>query len=65
MNWIQALKKWNTETNTGKWKIPKKGSTEYNQVKSLMGPSAKKETTTKPKRKYTKKPKATNIDITV
>ena len=68
MNWIQALKKWNTEKNTGKWKIPKKGTTEYNQVKSMMTTPTKTKAT-KPKRKYTKKPKTVNnienIDVMI
>jgi len=26
---MEALKMWNAETNTGKWCIPKKGTTDY------------------------------------
>jgi hypothetical protein len=33
--YMQALKQWNAETNTGKWCIPKKGSTGYNEVMRL------------------------------
>jgi hypothetical protein len=34
--WIQALKAWNSNTNE-KWCVPKKGTTAYNEVKSIMG----------------------------
>jgi len=68
MNWIQALKKWNAETNTGKYKIPKKGTEEYYQVKAMIT-KPKKTKATKPKRKYTKKPKTVNnienIDVMI
>lgn len=36
MSWMEALKKWNKEMNKGKYKIPKKGTAEYKQVKALM-----------------------------
>ena len=36
MNWIEALKAWNKQQKGDKYKIPKKGSKEYNQVKKLM-----------------------------
>ena len=35
--WIMALKQWNSKHNkTGKYKVPKKGTKEYNQVKKIM-----------------------------
>jgi len=63
MNWIQALKKWNAEKNTGKYKIPKKGTDEYYEVKAMVTTAPKKKSD-KPKRKYTKKAKKpiTNIE---
>ncbi len=36
MKWIQALKDWNSKTNKGKWCIPRKGSSEYDDVKKIM-----------------------------
>jgi len=42
---MEALKKYNAESNTGKWCIPKKGSTAYNEVmemKAQMEKQAKK-----------------------
>lgn len=36
MKWIQALKEWNSKTNKGKWCIPRKGSSEYDDVKKIM-----------------------------
>lgn len=41
MKWIEALKKWNTTKNKGKWKIPKKGTKEYDQVKKMMTKTTK------------------------
>tara|TARA_A100000171_G_scaffold17367_1_gene15836 strand:- start:761 stop:874 length:114 start_codon:yes stop_codon:yes gene_type:complete len=35
MSWIEALKKYNKQKG-GKYKIPKKGTAEYNEVKKLM-----------------------------
>jgi len=35
MSWVEALKKWNKQKG-GKYKIPKKNSKEYNEVKKLM-----------------------------
>ena len=35
MRWLEALKKWNM--GSAKWCIPKKGSSEYDEVKSMMG----------------------------
>ena len=35
MTWMEALKKWNKDKG-GKYEIPKKGSSGYNQVKELM-----------------------------
>ena len=35
--YMEALKLWNKETNTGKWCIPKKGTVEYNEVMRLKG----------------------------
>ncbi len=32
---MEALKKYNAETNTGKWCIPKKGSSAYNEVMDM------------------------------
>ena len=37
MNWIQALKAWN-EKKGGKYSIPRKGTTEYDEVRALMTP---------------------------
>jgi hypothetical protein len=36
MKWISALKEWNSKTNKGKWCIPRKGSSEYDDVKKIM-----------------------------
>lgn len=37
MNWIQALKKWNSQDNkTGSWCVPRKGSSDHAKVKSYM-----------------------------
>ena len=36
MSWIKAVKEWNATKNTGKYKIPKKGSKEYNEVKKIQ-----------------------------
>ena len=33
--YMEALKMWNAESNTGKWCIPKKGSTAYNEVMEI------------------------------
>jgi hypothetical protein len=35
MNWLEALKAWNSKKG-GKYTIPKKGSAEYDEVKKLM-----------------------------
>ena len=35
MTWMAALKKWNKDKG-GKYEIPKKGSSGYNEVKALM-----------------------------
>jgi len=35
MSWIQALKAWNKKKG-GKYEIPKKGSSGYNEVKAMM-----------------------------
>ena len=35
MSWLEALKAWNKKQG-GKYKIPKKGSIGYKQVKDLM-----------------------------
>jgi hypothetical protein len=32
---MEALKMWNKENNKGKWCIPKKGSTSYNEVMEI------------------------------
>jgi hypothetical protein len=42
MKWIEALKEWNAKMNKGVWKIPKKGTKEYDQVKKLMDKGKKK-----------------------
>lgn len=34
MNWVQALKEWNTGKT--KWCVPRKGSPEYDEVRELM-----------------------------
>ena len=33
--YMEALKMWNKETNTGGWCIPKKGTAGYNEVMRL------------------------------
>ena len=33
--YMEALKMWNKENNKGKWCIPKKGSTSYNEVMEI------------------------------
>ena len=35
MSWMEALKAWNNKQG-GKYTIPKKGSKEYNEIKSMM-----------------------------
>tara|TARA_R100000697_G_scaffold3191_1_gene7107 strand:+ start:3179 stop:3292 length:114 start_codon:yes stop_codon:yes gene_type:complete len=35
MSWMEALKAWNKKKG-GKYKIPKKGSKEYNEIKDMM-----------------------------
>jgi hypothetical protein len=48
MNWIEALKKWNSQDNkSGNWCVPKKGSADHAKVKSYMnsGKSKKKQLT--------------------
>ena len=41
--WIEALKKWNATKNKGKmYCIPKKGTTEYEQVRAIMNKLNKK-----------------------
>ena len=52
MKWMEALKEWNK--TQPKWKIPKKDTEAYKQVKALMDGKAKKAT----KKKPTKKSKA-------
>jgi hypothetical protein len=42
MKWLEALKEWNAKKNKGVWKIPKKGTKEYDQVKKLMDKGKKK-----------------------
>ncbi len=42
MKWLEALKEWNAKMNKGVWKIPKKGTKEYDQVKKLMNKGKKK-----------------------
>jgi len=44
MNWIQALKQWNTSKG-GAWCVPKKGTTDYDEVRAIMSgttPAGKK-----------------------
>jgi len=36
MKWLEALKQWNTEKG-GRYTIPKKGTPEYEAVRSLQG----------------------------
>ena len=65
MNWIQALKHWNSKKG-GKYVIPRKGTAEYNEVKALMSsPSKAAKSKAKPvkKRKYTKKSKKEDIEM--
>jgi len=33
--YMEALKQWNAESNTGKWCIPKKYTKEYNEVMEI------------------------------
>ena len=40
MKWLEALKEWNKKQD--KWKIPKKGTKQYDQVKKLMDKGKKK-----------------------
>ena len=41
-SWIEALRQWNTTNSDGKWCIPRKGSTAYQEVRNLMGPQGPK-----------------------
>lgn len=42
MNWIEALKKWNSQDNkSGNWCVPKKGTADYAKVKSYMNSGSK------------------------
>jgi hypothetical protein len=44
MNWIQALKKWNSQDNkSGNWCVPKKGTTDHSKVKSYMSSKKNKD----------------------
>ena len=49
MKWMEALKEWNK--SQPKWKIPKKDTEAYKQVKALMDGKAKKTTKKKPAKK--------------
>jgi hypothetical protein len=35
MSWMEALKAWNKKKG-GKYSIPKKGTSDYNEVKAMM-----------------------------
>jgi hypothetical protein len=35
MSWMEALKAWNKKSG-GKYMIPKKGTSEYNEIKAMM-----------------------------
>ena len=34
--WIQAVKIWNTKNKDQKYKVPRKGTKEYDEVKKIM-----------------------------
>ena len=34
--WIQACKEWNARQKGQKYRVPKKGTTEYNEVRKIM-----------------------------
>lgn len=61
--WKEALAYWNQCFNTGKYKIPKKGTPEYDEIHNLMKediPSSFKTTKVEPKEpKEPKQPKKT------
>jgi len=38
-SWLAALKEWNAKQG-GRWRIPKKGSAEYEEVRAIMSKSA-------------------------
>lgn len=44
MKWMDAVKKWNADHNPETWCIPRKGTTEYFEVRAIMEgkPSPKK-----------------------
>ena len=44
MQWVDALKEWNTSKGSNAWCIPKKGTKEHELVKAIMkgAPPAKK-----------------------
>ena len=54
--WFDALKTWN-ESREGKWKIPKKGTSEHAEVKALMTKMKKGGTIKKKKSKKKSKKK--------
>jgi len=40
--WLEAVKEWNATKNKGTYKIPKKDTAEYKQVKAIMSKLEKK-----------------------
>lgn len=53
-SWIEALKKWNTTANkSGNWCVPKKGTSDYEAVRKMMGSGS----ASKPMEKKEKKEK--------
>lgn len=40
--WLEAVKEWNATKNKGTYKIPKKDTAEYRQVKAIMSKLEKK-----------------------
>ena len=47
-SWTEALKKWNGQ-RVGSWRVPRKGTEEYNEVRALMGKSKLKSEARAPK----------------
>ena len=39
-DWITALKAWNAKSKKGTWCVPRKGTKEYDEVRSMMGGGA-------------------------
>jgi hypothetical protein len=63
MRWVDALKQWNA--GSGKWCIPRKGTEDYDAVRTIMGPKAEKEKKVKAEKapKEAKAPKASLKDM--